>query len=203
MNKAPAFTIRVAQIDELQTLENLIPDSVRALSKEFYSEAQIEGGIQEIFGVDTQLIHDGTYYVVEVDGHVAACGGWSKRKTTYGADKMKQAADNLLDPQKDPARVRAFFVDPKWARRGIGKGLLERCIKDAKAAGFTAIFLVATLPGEQLYKRYGFEVIRRHDHQLSSGLDFPIVDMQKKLNSWFFFVDYKKPLMRLPLDVAY
>ena len=183
MSESPAFTIRVARIDELQTLENLIPDSVRTLSQEFYSEAQIEGGIREIFGVDTQLIHDGTYYVVEVDGHIAACGGWSKRKTTYGADKMKQEEDNLLDPQKDPARVRAFFVHPDWARRGIGKGLLERCVKDAKTAGFTSAFLVATLPGEQLYKRYGFEVIRRYNHNLSSGLNFPIVDMKKKLSS--------------------
>ena len=183
MMDKPAFVIRTAHIDEVPVLENLIPASVRVLSESFYTAAQIEEGINEIFGVDTQLVLDKTYYVVEVDGHIAACGGWSKRHTTYGADKMKEEQDNLLDPAKDAARIRAFFVHPDWARRGIGKGLLLRCITDAKAAGFKEAFLVATLPGEQLYKRYGFEVIRRYNHKLSSGLNFPIVDMKKKLSS--------------------
>ncbi len=183
MDEAPAFTIRVAQLDELEQLEHLIPLSVRGLSQTFYTAQQIEEGISEIFGVDTQLIHDGTYYVVEMDGQIVACGGWSKRKTTYGADKMKAAADNLLDPSKDAARIRAFFVHPAWSRRGIGKGLLERCAADALSAGFSEAFLVATLPGEQLYQRYGFEVIRRYDHLLRSGEKFPIVDMKKKLRS--------------------
>ena len=122
MQKEPVFKIRVAQLEELDQLERLIPLSVRGLSQTFYTPAQIEEGISEIFGVDTQLIHDGTYYVVEAEGQIVACGGWSKRKTTYGADKMKAAADNLLDPEKDAARVRAFFVRPDWSRRGIGRG---------------------------------------------------------------------------------
>ncbi|HKY05515.1 MAG TPA: GNAT family N-acetyltransferase, partial [Blastocatellia bacterium] len=141
--------IRKATFEDIPVLRQLIPQSARALSAGYYTQQQIEGAIAHVFGVDTQLISDGTYFVVETEGRIVGCGGWSKRKTLFGGDQMKTAAqDSLLDPRKEPARIRAMFVDPQWARRGIGRRIMERCEQEAREAGFSELELAATLPGE-------------------------------------------------------
>ena len=171
--------VRLATPADLPALRALIPRSVRALSRAHYSDAQIEGAIEHVFGPDTQLIADGTYFVVEVGGAIVGCGGWSRRRTLYGGDQMKDAVDPLVDPATEPARIRAFFVDPDWARRGIGSRLLDACVGAARGAGFRRLELAATLPGEPLYRAYGFEPLERIEAPLPDGLGLPIVRMAR------------------------
>ncbi len=175
------FVLQKARSGHVDYLNVMIPRSVRELSDGFYTPAQIEGGITEIFGVDTQLVADGTYYVAEGSEGILGCGGWSRRRTLYGGDQLKEEEDPLLDPAHEAARIRAFFVDPNYARRGIGTGLMHHCEAAALQAGFSAMELVATLPGEQLYQHFGYQVLKRYDHRLSSGLAFPVVLMRKGL----------------------
>ena len=175
--------IRAATFEDIPALECLIEESVRALSVDYYSAQQIESSTIHLFGVDTQLIADGTYFVVEADGQLAGCGGWSKRKTLYGGDKVKTEEDDLLDPKTEPSRIRAFFVHPNFARRGIGRLLLATCEKAASRAGFTALELAATLPGEPLYAACGFQVIERIEATLPDGISLPITRMGKGIAS--------------------
>src|SRR6185503_7154269 len=112
---------------------------VRSLSAGFYTLQQAESGLRYVFGVDTQLIADGSYYVIEDDVGIVAAGGWSRRRTLYGGDQMKGADDPLLDPATDPARIRAFFVAPRAARRGLGRQLYEECAAAAAHAGFSGL----------------------------------------------------------------
>lgn len=174
--------IRQATTEDIKELERLIPESVRALSSGYYTGEQIESALVNIFGVDTQLIKDGTYYVAEIDGRMVGCGGWSKRKTLFGGDQTKEGEDSLLDPQTEPARIRAFFVHPLYTRRGIAGRIIETCEQAARAAGFTAIELAATLPGEPLYKAFGYQPIESFDAPLPDGLGLPIVRMRKQFN---------------------
>lgn len=159
----------------------MIPASVNMLSIGFYSPQQIEGAIHDIFGVDSQLIEDHTYYTAWAGDVLVGCGGWSRRRTLFGGDQMKGEVDDLLDPKTEAARIRAFFVDPAWARRGIGRRIMETCERDAQAAGFTRMALVATLPGEQLYKVFGFQEEKRYSLSLSNGEALPVVSMTKTL----------------------
>ena len=171
------FEIRLAVPADLPALHALIPASVRALGAGYYSPEQIESSIRRVFGPDTQLIADGTYFVAEAAGRVIGCGGWSRRQTLYGGDQMKGEADPLLDPAADAARIRAFFVHPEWARRGVGSRMLEACASAARAAGFTRLELVATLPGEPLYRALGFAARERYEVPLQGGLGLPVVRM--------------------------
>lgn len=148
---------------------------MRALQADTYTEAQREGALGTVFSVDHQLIADGTYFVVETDGAIAGCGGWSIRRKAHGADEGVE----LLDPAVDAAHIRAFFVDPDWARRGLGAMILRACEEAAAAAGFKRLTLVATLAGERLYSRYGFVVEARYDVILPSGEPLPVVAMGK------------------------
>ena len=166
---------------EVPALEELIAASVRTLSVGYYSSEQIESALIHVFGVDTQLIADGTYFAAELDGQLVGCGGWSKRKTLFGGDQAKAGTDNLLDPKKEPARIRAFFVHPDFARQGIGKQIIEACDQAAAAAGFRRLELAATLPGEPLYLAVGYEVMERWTHQLAGGVGLPLVRMGKGL----------------------
>jgi GNAT superfamily N-acetyltransferase len=134
-----------------------------------------------VFGVDRQLIRDRTYFVVEDAGRIVGCGGWSKRKTLYGGDRDRAGEDAELDPQLDPARIRAFFVHPDWARQGIGRSILQRCETAAIEAGFHHAELVATLTGEPLYARFGYAVIERYEAPMTAGLSLPVVRMGKRL----------------------
>lgn len=173
--------IRPARTEEIPALEQLIAASVRALSRGYYTPEQIESALVHVFGVDTQLIADGTYFAAELDGQIVGCGGWSKRKTLFGGDQAKAGEDNLLDPTTEPARIRAFFVHPDFARRGIGKRIIEACETAAKNAGFRQLELAATLPGEPMYLAVGYQVLERWSHQLADGVALPLVRMGKEL----------------------
>jgi GNAT superfamily N-acetyltransferase len=162
-------------------LERLIPESVRALQSGDYTHAQMEGALGTVFGVDRQLIRDGTYFVVEDRAAIIACGGWSKRRTPFGSDHTPAKDDAMLDPLNEPAKIRAFFVHPSHARRGIGARLLDACEEAAKAHGFMRLELTATLTGERLYERYGFQADERFEVPLPNGAGLPVVKMFKTL----------------------
>ena len=175
------FRIRTARRDDIPRIEPLIGRSVRALSVAHYDEAQIESALRFMFGVDSQLVDDGTYHVIEVDGALAAAGGWSRRRTLFGGDQWKHGADEPLDPAREPARIRAFFVDPAWARHGLGRSLFEACLREARTAGFRRLELMATLPGEPLYRALGFTAIERIELALPDGVRVPLVRMSRPI----------------------
>lgn len=178
-----SFSIRLACETDISALEELIPLSVRRLQAATYSPAQMEAAIGPVFGVDRQLIRDGTYFVVESEGKVVGCGGWSRRKAVFGGDRNRVGEDAALDPAHDPARVRAFFVHPDYARRGIGRLILTQCEKAIRAAGFREAVMVATLAGEPLYAAFGYAVIERYEIPLSGGIALPAVRMGKRLSA--------------------
>jgi GNAT superfamily N-acetyltransferase len=128
--------IRPAVLDDVPALRELIEASVRALSQSSYIPAQIDSALVHVLGIDTQLIADGTYYVIESDGSIVAAGGWSARLNPYGGDQAKQRDDPLLDPAVDAARIRAFYVDPAWTRRGLERRMFEACVRAGRARGF-------------------------------------------------------------------
>jgi GNAT superfamily N-acetyltransferase len=173
--------MRLANSNDIPALQQLIALSVRGLSKGYYTDAQIESAIKYIFGVDSQVLVDGTYYLTEKDGVITGCGGWSKRNTLYGGDQHKAIEDPLLNPLKDAARIRAFFVHPDYARQGIGRQLINTCESAAQANGFTAIELGATLPGVPLYEALGYNAVERIDAPLPDGEMLEIVRMKKVL----------------------
>lgn len=175
------LVVRVAQPADVPVMTSLIHASVRGLSRGYYTEQQIESAIRHVFGVDTVLVADGTYLCVEAGGEIVGCGGWSRRQTHYGGDHAKHETDALIDPATDPARIRAFFVHPEWARRGIGRMLLDACADAARAAGFSRLMLVSTLPGEPLYRAYGFEAIEPVDVALPDGVMLPCIRMGQSL----------------------
>ena len=174
-------TIRTARPDDIPAMEALIKRSGIGLSAGFYTPEQAQAVTQHVFGVDTRLVEDQTYFVIEQDGRLAACGGWSKRATLFGADRMKQGADPLLDPATEPARIRAFFVDPSAARQGLGRLLLQHCTDAAKADGFTALELAATMPVVPLYRACGFNEVEPFEITLPPGIQVPLTRMRKLL----------------------
>ncbi len=176
-----SVTTRLAAFNDIPVLQQLIAESVRGLSKGYYTEQEIESAIKYIFGVDTQLLIDETYYVAEADGQIIACGGWSKRETLYGGDQHKEIADPLLNPATDAARIRAFFVHPGWARRGIGKMMINLCEAEAIKNGFKATELGATLPGEPLYAAMAYKSIEHVNATMPDGEYIAIVKMRKEL----------------------
>ena len=162
-------------------LQRLIAQSGRELSAGFYTPAQADAITRHVFGVDTQLIADQTYFVIDQDGEMAACGGWSKRRTLFGGDQAKAGPDPLLDPAHEAARIRAFFVAPNRARRGLGTQLMKRCVAEASAAGFGTLELVSTLPGEPLYLASGFEIVERFELALPGSVQVPVSRMRRVL----------------------
>ena len=182
MNGATAanWSLRVAVMGDVPALEELIPLSVRALQLAHYSHAQMEAALGPVFGVDRQLITDGTYFVVEEAGRIAGCGGWSRRKAVFGGDRARSGQDELIDPSRDPARIRAFFVHPDFARRGIGRAILAACEEALLQAGFHSAELVATLAGEPLYAAFAYEVVERYEVAMTNGLTLPVVKMRRQ-----------------------
>lgn len=177
-----AMRLRLATHEDTDAIAALIDVSGRALSEGFYSPAQADAITRHVFGVDSRLIEDGTYYVVEAEDALVACGGWSRRNTLFGGDRYKSGPDPLLDPATDSARIRAFFVHPHWARRGLGRRLLDACLAAARNAGFRRCELVATLPGEPLYAAAGFEAVERFALHLPPGIDVPVVRMRRAIS---------------------
>ena len=174
------YSMRKATLADIPVLERLIAESARILTCEDYTDAEIEAAIGTAWGVDSELIRDGTYYVVETEADgIVACGGWSRRKTLFGSDKQQGRESEVLDPGHESARIRAFFVRPNWARRGIGRLLLEKCEGDAQAHGFQSTELVATLTGQRLYRVFGYVGEERVDYPLPNGMTIQFVPMRK------------------------
>jgi GNAT superfamily N-acetyltransferase len=201
-----SIRIRVATAEDVPVLRELIEASVRELQAEDYSVAQREAALRTVFGVDSQLIADGTYLVAEdcgaADGtapglsgtqtlhpsgqagvsvlpRIAGCGGWSKRKTLYGGDRWTHREDSLLDPEKDAAKIRAFFVHPAWARRGVGTLILEACETAARQAGFRRYEMGATLTGAKLFGVKGYVAVKRIAVPLDCGESLTVIRMEK------------------------
>jgi GNAT superfamily N-acetyltransferase len=174
-----SFTIRRAEMRDIPVLERLIADSSRRLSAADYTTEQIDAALGTAWGVDTQLIADRTYFVVEDGDDVIACGGWSRRKTLFGSDARAAREPELLDPTHDAARIRAFFVRPDRVRQGIGRALLDRCEAEARGCGFHSLELMATLPGRRLYEACGYRAGEPIQHQLRAGLTIEFVPMRK------------------------
>ena len=176
------MTVRLATMADVPALQELIELSARSLSVGFYTPAQIDAAVKHVFGVDTQLIADGTYYVIPGDAGPAATGGWSARRTLYGGDQMKSADDPMLDPATDAARIRAFFVHPDWARRGLARQIYLACEQAARAAGFRQFELMATLPGEPLYRALGFTAAEHVSSTVADGTVIPFVRMMRPID---------------------
>jgi GNAT superfamily N-acetyltransferase len=168
---------RVAARGDLPVLMPLIEAAIGELQKGFLDAAQIESS-RAIMGLDTQLIDDGTYFVVEADGRVAGCGGWSRRATLYGGDHSAGRDAALLDPAVDPAKVRAMYTHPDFARRGVGRLILACCEEAARAEGFRVLDLMGTMAGRPLYEAAGFTVIE-HLTDAAGGAPVPLVRMRK------------------------
>ncbi|MEM6486460.1 MAG: GNAT family N-acetyltransferase, partial [Pseudomonadota bacterium] len=163
-------------------IEALIKQSVWALARDDYSDAQIEGALRAAWGIDTQLIEDGTYFVATHRSQIIGCGGWSFRETLFGNDNESGRNPRALDPETDPAKIRAFFVRPEHARKGLGTLLLEKCESEAEVKGFSRFSLMATLPGRRLYSRYGYISQPAIQYPLADNLSIEFVPMYKEVS---------------------
>ncbi len=190
-----SIRLRLAVSKDVPALRELIDKSVRGLQTLDYTPAQIEGALQTVFGVDSQLIADGTYIVAEAERNaipraeaarkpsgliIVGCGGWSKRKTLYGSDHWTGREDAPLDPQHDAAKIRAFYIHPDWARRGVGSMILEACEEAARSAGFTRYEMGATLTGAKLFGVKGYAAVKRISIPLVNGETLPVIHMEKR-----------------------
>lgn len=185
--------VRQASVADVPEIKELIQRSVRTLQAADYSPQQIEGALATVYGVDTQLIKDGSFFVAELIGEenrvkknteasrIIACGGWSKRRTLCGSDEFVDRDDTLLKPETDAAKIRAFFIDPEFARRGLGSTLLQKCEESAMAEGFTRFEMGSTLTGTYLYQRHGYKPIENISIALNNGAELPIVRMTKTI----------------------
>ncbi|PYT67837.1 MAG: GNAT family N-acetyltransferase [Acidobacteria bacterium] len=187
--------LRLAMPEDVAVLRELIEASARGLQTEDYTPAQIEGALKTVFGVDSQLIADGTYIVAEApldqkgsgrrtdaqaEWMVVGCGGWSKRKTLYGSDRWTGREDVLLDPRRDAAKIRAFFIHPAWARQGVGSMILKACEEAARAAGFSRYEMGATLTGAKLFGARGYMAVEPISIPLINGETLPVIHMEKR-----------------------
>jgi GNAT superfamily N-acetyltransferase len=174
-------TIRRATADDVAILVPLMEAAIEELQRDYLDDAQIESS-KAIMGIDRQLIDDGTYFVVEIDGAVAGCGGWSRRATLYGGDHSAGRDAALLDPATDPARVRAMYTHPNSVRRGVGRLVLETCEAAAAAEGFTTLELMATRAGRALYEAFGFQPVEEVK-DASGGAPVPLTRMRKAVTA--------------------
>ncbi len=173
--------LRPATIDDVPAIRALIDASVRGLGVGYYTQAEIDESLVTVFGVDSRLLSDGTYFVIDCAGEIAASGGWSKRSKMYGGDQTRATDDAQLDPTVDAARIRAFYVSPAWARRGFARQLYTACEAAAVAAGFRRLQLGATLSGVPLYEALGFHAIERADYPMRFGLTLGILRMERAI----------------------
>jgi len=178
--------IRKACTADVPVLQQVIEASVRGLQARDYSSRQIELALRDVYGVDTQLIADGTYFAADAvseggQAQIVGCGGWSRRRTLFGGDQWRARLDDLLDPGRDAAKIRAFFVRPEWARRGIGTMILDACEVAVRTAGFKRLEMGATLSGVPFYRAKGYIALERVDAPLAEGELLPIVRMVKEV----------------------
>ena len=177
------LTSRLAVPADIAALRALMDAAIGELQRGFLDSAQIEAS-RAVMGIDTQLIDDGTYFVVEAGQDIAGCGGWSRRQTLYGGDHSQGRDAQLLDPAVDAARVRAMYTSPAYARRGVGRLVLSLCEQAAAAEGFSRLELMSTLSGEPLYTAYGFQPLERIPDATggSSAVPVPCVRMEKPVD---------------------
>jgi GNAT superfamily N-acetyltransferase len=175
------LTIRLSTLEEVPSLNQLIKQSARELSRGFYTEIETDAAIEYVFGVDTTLVKDGNYFTATLNGELAGCGGWSRRRTMYGGDQRPVGESEFLDRNQDAARIRAFFIAPQAARKGVGKAIFEACQAAAKADGFQRLELMATLPGVPFYAAIGFQKVEDVVDVLPNGVPLAFVLMQKHI----------------------
>lgn len=174
------LTIRLAQMHELEQLKGVMHAAISELQQGFLDPSEIEAS-RHVMGLDTQLIKDRSYYLVEQGDEIVGCGGWSYRATLYGGDHTRETRDpDRLDPARDAARVRAMYTHPDHARKGIGKLVITTCENAAREAGFKRAELMATLSGEPLYRAVGYQPIEHVKH-LVDGVEVPLIRMEKPL----------------------
>jgi len=173
------YSLRLAVADDIPAIEKLIDASVRGLQAQDYTPEQIDAALRTVFTVDSQLIEDGTYFVVEQDGEMIGCGGWSRRKTLCGGDHHAVRENTLMNPSQDAAKIRAIFVHPRWARHGIGSILLKAAEDAAMAAGFQRLEMGATLTGVPVYLRRGYRKVETMTVPLENNVTLPVVRMEK------------------------
>ena len=174
------FLIRRAEDKDIPDLHQIMDKSIRLLQTSFLTRAQVEAS-QEVMGLDSQLIKDGTYFVVLSGRTPVGCGGWSRRDTLYGGDHSKGRSARLLNPATEPARIRAMYTHPDWARRGIGSMIMQKCEDEARKAGFGRAEMMATLAGQPLYEKHGYEILERVEDTTSTGVKVPLIRMGKDL----------------------
>jgi GNAT superfamily N-acetyltransferase len=174
-----ALTHRLARREDLDELRSLMNAAISELQKPFLDDRQIASS-RTIMGLDSQLIEDGTYYIVESDGELAGCGGWSRRATLYGSDQSPGRSAALLNPKTDAARVRAMYTDPNHVRKGVGRLILGLCEAAARSEGFRSVELMATMAGEPLYRACGYEAMERVEDD-RGGAAVPLLRMSKAL----------------------
>ncbi len=172
-------TLRLATIEDVEAIEALMKASTRDLFPRVYSEEQTRSSMEHIAVPDPMLIEDGTYFVIEVDGELVACGGWSRRDKLYTGSGTGATDARLLDPATESARVRAMFVRSDWTRRGLGTLILEASVEAAKTEGFRTLSLMSTMPGLPLYEKYGFVIVARVDIAMPDGMAIAGASMEK------------------------
>jgi GNAT superfamily N-acetyltransferase len=177
----PEPALRVATPADSPAIDRLMKESAAGLFPGFYDDRQVASGVEHIASVDPMLLEDGTYFVVEADGELVACGGWSRRDRLYTGSGQADGDARLLDPAQEPARVRAMFVRPDWTRRGLGRRILDESERAAAREGFSRVALVATLAGLPLYLAYGFEPLDEAEVTLPDGVTVGTVAMEKAI----------------------
>ena len=175
------YIVRKATLDDKNAIQELIRLSARGLSVGHYTDEQTEGAIKTVFGVDTDLIDDQTYFVADSGGELIGCGGWSRHRTLFGGDQYASRDRGWLDPRTEPARIRAFFIHPAHARKGVGRAILNRCETEARAAGFRALELMSTLPGISFYRSCGYLGDEPTELQVGEGVTIGLLLMRKDL----------------------
>jgi GNAT superfamily N-acetyltransferase len=173
---------RLAVADDAPAISELMRSSIRALFPHFYDAEQTASAVVHVGHLDMALIEDGTYFVHEAEGEIVACGGWSRRARGYAGGGDHAGDDRLLDPATEPARVRAMFVRGDWTRRGLGRAILEACEQAARDEGFATLWLMATLPGEPLYRAFGFKELRRVEVTAPDGVTLGCVEMTRPID---------------------
>ncbi|HWD39187.1 MAG TPA: GNAT family N-acetyltransferase [Fimbriimonas sp.] len=176
-----AIHIRKATLEDIPALEELIEASARGLAGKHYTEEQVEAALGTAWGVDTELIRDGTYFAADFDGKIVGCGGWSFRRTLFGSDNQANRQSESLDRTSEPARIRAFFVHPEYSGMGIATQILERCEQEARKHGFKSTALVSTLSGHSFYLRHHYCGTDHKTYSLPHKLTIEFIPMTKYL----------------------